>query len=106
MFVYFPTINLSIGRRQTSSNKKLHWHVDYLLEQPQVELTQVIAIRSPLPVEASLARFLGQEPVTSVISQGLGATDAPGETHLLRVQASETWWHQLPGRIMSHLQAT
>jgi Uri superfamily endonuclease len=105
MLVYFPTINLGTGNRVTGSHKKLHWHVDHLLDQEQVELTQIVAIRSSLSLETSLARFLEQETHTSIIGKGLGATDAPGDTHLLKVQASETWWSRLPARLMDHLKS-
>jgi Uri superfamily endonuclease len=54
-----------------------------------------LAIRSPERLEDRLAKWLEQDSNTQVIERGLGANDVPGNTHLLRVQADETWWASL-----------
>ena len=38
--------------------KRLHWHVDYLLEETAVDLTHVLVVRSRQPLEARLADLL------------------------------------------------
>jgi Uri superfamily endonuclease len=83
--------------------KRLHWRVDYLLEETAVSLTHIIAIYSPAPVEAILARRLMADPATGVFAPGLGASDAAGRTHLLAVTADASWWAALPARITSWL---
>ncbi|GAB4578057.1 MAG: hypothetical protein Fur0022_07890 [Anaerolineales bacterium] len=61
--------------------KTLRWHVDYFLEQKEVELVGVFAIRSPVRLEGELAHWVGDDPATDIIAPGLGAGDMRGETH-------------------------
>jgi Uri superfamily endonuclease len=79
--------------------KRLHWHVDYLLDYAEVELIGVYALRSPARIEGKLANLLENDLSTSIVEKGLGASDIPGNTHLLRVEADELWWRLLPSRI-------
>lgn len=67
------------------SLKRLRWHIDYLLDVPVVELEQVTVIRAEARLESALARQLAALPGASPLLAGLGAGDAPGETHLLRL---------------------
>ena len=76
--------------------KTLHWNVDFLLDLPSAELVGVVAIRSRERLEDRLAKQLEEDPHTGVIERGLGANDVPGNTHLLRVSATEAWWASLP----------
>ncbi len=63
--------------------KRLRWHVDYLLEQPEASLTHVIAIHTARRIESSLAEWLMHHPDTWIPASGLGASDDKGHTHLL-----------------------
>jgi Uri superfamily endonuclease len=81
------------------SPKRLHWHIDYLLEQPALELIQVFVLRSAVRLETAVARQLAQDPATFIIAPGLGARDDPGGTHLLGVRADAAWWRALPLRL-------
>ena len=65
--------------------KRLRWHVDYLLDEPAAEIRGVWAIRAAVPLEAALARWLASQPGVVPLAPGLGASDDPGQTHLLRV---------------------
>jgi Uri superfamily endonuclease len=56
--------------RHARRDKRLRWHIDYLLEQPGVQLAQVR--RSRLPECALNQRTRGTIPVP-----GFGATDCP-----------------------------
>ena len=80
--------------------KRLHWHIDYLLDQPEVTLTHVIALRSDVRLETAVADWLAQDPAAFIIAPGLGAQDDPGRTHLLGVKAGETWWRKLPAQLL------
>lgn len=80
--------------------KRLHWHIDYLLERPEVTLTHVIALRTAVRLETAVAHWLLDEPVTFVFAPGLGARDDPGGTHLLGVRAAESWWARLPQQLL------
>lgn len=64
------------------ARKRLHWHVDYLLDKTTVELEQVTVVRAEVRLESALARQLAVMPGTSSLLKGLGASDASGETHL------------------------
>lgn len=75
--------------------KTLHWNVDFLLNLQSAEIVNIIAIRSPERLENRIAKRLEHDPHTEIIEPGLGANDIPGNTHLLRVQADNTWWVSL-----------
>lgn len=65
--------------------KKLHWHIDYLLENKYVAISKVIILRTNKSLEKQIGQLLIRRPETAIISPGLGASDLPGNTHLLRV---------------------
>ena len=81
--------------------KTLHWNVDFLLDLPSAELVGISAIRSRKRLEDRLAKRLEEDSHTWVIERGLGANDVPGNTHLLRVNATEAWWASLPDLLAS-----
>jgi len=84
-----------------SREKKKHWHVDYLLDLEAAEITGVLVIRFPERMESVLARWLEEDQHTQIIEKGLGAGDATGSTHLLRVEAGDRWWKELAERLCS-----
>jgi Uri superfamily endonuclease len=65
--------------------KRLRWHIDYLLDEIAVEIVGVTAIRTGERLESDLARRLAGLPGAVPLAAGLGASDAPGEIHLLRL---------------------
>jgi len=77
---------------QPPATKTCHWHVDYLLDRPEVELTHILAIRSITPLETTIARRLNADASTAVIAPGLGASDSPAIAHLLHLRATPGWW--------------
>ncbi len=83
------------------THKKLRWHVDYLLDEVTVELVQVLVITNDLRLEHELGQMLLAFAGTAVLAPGLGATDMPGNTHLLAIPAADPWWHTL----VNHLEA-
>lgn len=93
-----------LGNGQLPTAKRLHWHVDYLLDQPDVELSQVFVLRTDRPLEAALAEWLAAEEMTFIIQKGLGARDYPEQTHLLGVRAPAPWWAALPGQLQRWLE--
>lgn len=80
--------------------KQCRWHIDYLLEIPQAEVTGVITLRSRADLEHQIAEKLATLPETHIPARGLGASDHPGGTHLLHVQADTNWWNNLPDLIV------
>ncbi len=83
------------GRFRPPTQKKLHWHIDYLLEETAVSLTHAILIRSPQKLEYELGEWLLAQPETAVLVPGLGASDVRGHTHLLQINKNHNqfWKH-------------
>lgn len=77
------------------ATKRLHWHVDYLLDEGAARLEAVLAIRSLQRGEERLAELVRRSPHTAALAPGLGAADAPGDTHLLRLKGDEEAWRDL-----------
>ena len=65
--------------------KRLHWHIDYLLDEPDAALAGVWAWRTAAPLESALAAWLLTLPGVIPLAPSLGASDDRGRTHLLRV---------------------
>lgn len=77
------------------TNKKLRWHIDFLLDELVTELIHVIVIANGRRLEAELGQMLLGLAETAVLVPGLGATDIPGNTHLLSIPVQDEWWHNL-----------
>ena len=71
------------------TDKRLRWHVDYLLDEPDAELVGVWAWRTNEPLESVLAEWLTSLPGVTPLAAGLGASDDRGRTHLLRVASGQ-----------------
>ena len=67
----------------TATEKKTHWHIDYLLDLPETDIFHILIIRSAEKLEPVLARHLEAAPETSVPATRLGAQDTKNSTHLL-----------------------
>ena len=72
--------------------KRLRWHVDFLLDRWDVDVTHVLAVCSDVRLEGAIAEQLMADESTQNLATGLGASDAPGKTHLLRVPNEIGWW--------------
>ncbi|HSM55442.1 MAG TPA: DUF123 domain-containing protein [Candidatus Sulfomarinibacteraceae bacterium] len=92
MLRHFRQLGLGGPRLQPPQNKSLHWHVDYLLDLREVALTHVIVLRSHQPLEGALADLLLGDPQCTPLAAGIGASDAPGHSHLLRIHEDDAWW--------------
>jgi len=86
---------------QPPADKTLFWNIDYLLDEETVELKQVFILRSQDRLEDEVAALILADPVCQPIAPGLGAHDSPAITHLLHVQAGDSWWQTLPVRLSS-----
>ena len=85
------------------NGKKLFWNIDFLLDLQSAEIVNIFAIRSPERLENRIAKWLECDPWTDIIEQGLGANDAPGNTHLLRLRADDMGWMSLIDKAMAVL---
>ena len=84
--------------------KTLHWNIDFLLDLQSAELVNIFVIRSTKRLENRLAKRLEQDSQTEIIERGLGANDAPGATHLLRIREDRMWWASLTDKVKSVLK--
>ncbi|MBN1278864.1 MAG: GIY-YIG nuclease family protein [Chlorobiaceae bacterium] len=66
------------------TEKRLRWHIDYLLERPESAIVHLVIIRCPVKLEPVLARYLEAKPGISAPAERLGAQDTTDSTHLLR----------------------
>lgn len=87
------------------AKKRCFWNVDFLLDHPAVELTQVYVVRTRLRLEPLVAQLLLSDKHTQIVEKGIGAHDHPGATHLLSIQAPAAWWETLPTRLAQLLEA-
>ena len=106
MINQFIGCGLGSGDLLPKRGKTLHWNVDFLLDLQYAEIVNIFAIRSPERLENRIATRLERDPQTEVIEPGLGANDAPGSTHLLRVRADCRWWTLLADNVMTVLEET
>lgn len=73
--------------------KRLRWHIDYMLDCGVVDLTDILGVCSPVRLEGAIADLLLNDASARVFAPGLGASDHPGKTHILQVPNGNTWWH-------------
>ncbi len=74
------------------NGKKLFWNIDYLLDIPNAIIINVLAIRSTVRLENTIAEFLENSAGTKIIEKSLGANDTPRYTHILHVKDDDVWW--------------
>ena len=95
----FTECGLGSGNLLPRRGKTLHWNIDFLLELQSAEIVSGIILRSSERLENRIAKRLEQDARTQIIEKGLGANDAPGSTHLLRVNADRPWWASLVAQL-------
>jgi Uri superfamily endonuclease len=66
-------------RRELGNNKKLHWHIDYLLASPEVELKKVVCAETEERKECEIAMKLNQQLVSI---PKFGCSDCSCTSHL------------------------
>lgn len=72
---------LSAGR----GDKKLHWHIDYLLDREEANIEHVFIFPGETRLEPRLAALLDTTPGAIPIADRLGAQDAASGTHFFRI---------------------
>ena len=68
-----------------AAQKKLHWHIDYLLEHAEAEISHIVIIRNPERIEHNLSEFLASVQETTQLAPRLGAQDTRNSTHILSI---------------------
>jgi Uri superfamily endonuclease len=64
-----------ISRHQRKKKKKLHWHIDYLLAQPEARIQDVYTYPLSSGDECSLIKKLKKAKGSKVIVPGFGSSD-------------------------------
>lgn len=77
------------------ARKSVHWHIDYLLDLPEAEITGLLAMRTYDKLEKSLAERLAASPEAVPVSPGLGASDHPGHSHLFALKRGSDLWENV-----------
>lgn len=77
------------------TEKRLHWHIDYLLDLDTAEIQAVMVVRNDTPDEKMIAQKISAMPGITIPAKGLGAGDNPGGTHLLGVAKPDIIWSQI-----------
>ena len=89
----------------SATKKKLHWHIDYLLEHREAEITHIVILRHPEKMEHHLSAFLESLLETSLVAPRLGAQDTRNSSHILRITDQQKILEQL-GQYIPVLTAT
>lgn len=87
------TLEAHFGKMAATAPKKLHWHIDYLLEKTAVSFTRAFLIYSSHRWEDEAAAFLQAAPECEPIAAGLGASDGHG-SHLFYTTAPDWGFFQ------------
>ena len=86
MIRYFKKNKLAAANLRPPTDKKLHWHIDYLLDSLDTRIVKACIICSPLRLEGALSDLALSLDETFVIVRGLGARDFRNSTHFLGVR--------------------
>jgi len=84
-YIYIGSAQNSLIKRllrHLKRHKRLHWHIDYLLENPFAEIIGVYTIRAGKEYECRIARILSKK-YESVM--GFGCSDCSCRSHLFRL---------------------
>jgi len=81
--------------------KRLFWHIDYLVDRLEAEIIQIFILHTSNRIESAIACTLAAAPAITPVAPGLGASDDPHATHLLRVDAQAAWWHNVPQQLIN-----
>ena len=74
-------------RRHLSKEKKLFWHIDYLLNAPGSSVEEVILERSPEKWECSVALKISEEGLST---DRFGCSDCKCRSHLFYFESEES----------------
>jgi len=83
------------------TDKKLHWHIDYLLEQSEAEITHIAMIQHPEKLEDKLSEFLASLHGTSPLAPRLGAQDTRNSSHILSLSD----WQEVLEQLRQYIPA-
>ena len=68
--------------RHRRRQKKLFWHIDYLLNSKDAKIFHVIAIKTDKRLECHLNQLVSKLENAKIVAEGFGCSDCDCETHL------------------------
>jgi|SRR5665648_39972 len=71
-------------QRHLRKEKRIFWHIDYLLENQKVKILQIWTIDKK--VECQTAEVFYQDPITEIIKKGFASSDCKCLTHLFFIK--------------------
>ena len=71
-------------QRHLRKEKRIFWHIDYLLKNQKVKILQIWTIDKK--VECQTAEVFYQDPTTEIIKKSFGSSDCKCVTHLFFVK--------------------
>ncbi len=74
-------------QRHLRKEKRIFWHIDYLLENKKAKILQIWTIDKKM--ECQTAEVFCQVPTTEIIKKGFGSLDCKCETHLFHIKNKE-----------------
>ena len=86
-YVYVGSAQNNVEKRiarHFSKNKKIRWHIDYLLANPSVKIKKAVYKKAGKEQECKIACFLNkfEEPI-----KGFGCSDCSCHSHLFRLKS-------------------
>jgi len=74
-------------QRHLRKEKKIFWHIDYLLESKKAKISQIWVI--PKSIECKIAEVFYRNTLTEIVKKGFGSSDCKCVTHLLYIKDKE-----------------
>ena len=74
-------------KRHLRRSKKIYWHIDYLLKNEKVRISQMWMI--PKSIECEIADVFNKEPICELVKKGFGSSDCKCLTHLFYIKNKE-----------------
>jgi len=71
-------------QRYLRKEKRIFWHIDYLLENQKAKILQIWTIDKKM--ECQTAEIFYQDPTTEIIKKGFGSSDCNCLTHLFFIK--------------------
>lgn len=83
-------------KRHFLKDKKLHWHIDYLLQY--ADIINHIPIFTNKKIECEVNKFLLSQKGTRIVAEGFGSSDCHCQSHLI------FWGNKKPDIVLSKLK--
>jgi len=74
-------------RRHLRKDKKIYWHIDYLIKSKKTKILQIWIIDKKM--ECQTAEVFCQDPTTEIIKKGFGSSDCKCLSHFFYIKNKE-----------------